>query len=65
MNGIIGKKAHLQADIEELCIQIPEEVQLFPRAVENLNKAIYGLVQSGRHWNLRLDEKLRSMRYKQ
>ena len=42
----------LKADIdEEIYVEIPEEFQQFPGAVGRLNKAICGLVQSGRCWN--------------
>ena len=44
-----AEQAFLKADIdEEIYIEIPEEFQEFPGAVERLNKAIYGLVQAGR-----------------
>ena len=47
-----AEKVFLRADIdEEIYIQIPEEFQEFPGAVERLNKAIYGLVQARRCWN--------------
>ena len=50
--GISSEQAFLKADIdEETYIEIPKEYQEFPRAVGLLNKAIYGLVQTGRCWN--------------
>ena len=43
------EQAFLKADIdEEINIEIPEEYKEFPRAVGLLNKAIYGLVQTGK-----------------
>ena len=45
-------EALLKVDIDEkIHIEIPEEYQEFPGAVELLNKAIYVLVQARRCWN--------------
>ena len=45
---------------EEIYIEIPEEFQEFPGAVERLNKAIYGLVQPGRYlFNIICDDKFK------
>ncbi|CAN0277950.1 unnamed protein product, partial [Ascophyllum nodosum] len=47
-----AEQAFLKADIdEEVYIEIPDEFQEFPEAVERLNKVIYGLVQVGRCWS--------------
>ena len=47
-----AEQAFLKADIDEgIYIEIPEEFQEFPRAVEPLYKAIYELVRAGRCWN--------------
>ena len=55
LRHIDAEQALLKADVdEEIYIEIPEEFQEFPGAVERLNKAIYGLVQAGRSWNNKL-----------
>ncbi|KMQ82747.1 retrotransposon ty1-copia subclass [Lasius niger] len=67
--------AYLNGDIEELYMEIPDhlpsilseaELQRIPQnKVLKLKKALYGLKQSGRQWFTKLDERLKSMRFKQ
>ena len=52
MRHFDAEQAFLKADIdEEIYIEILEEIEEFSGAVGRLNKAIYGLVQTGRCWN--------------
>ena len=58
-----AKQAFLKADIvKELYIEIPEEFQEFPGAVERLNKATYGLVQAERGWNNKFCDDMTAIR---
>ncbi|KMQ83222.1 retroelement polyprotein [Lasius niger] len=68
--------AYMNGEIEEeLYMEIPDhlpnilseaELQTIPiNKVLKLKKALYGLKQSGRQWFTKLDEKLRSMSFKQ
>ena len=61
-----AEKAFLKADVdEEIYIEIPEEFQEFPGAVELLNKAIYGLVQAGRCWNNKFCDDMAAIGFEQ
>lgn len=68
--------AYLNGEIEEeLYLEIPDllssilsekELKSFPNGkVLKLKKALYGLKQSGRQWFVKLDEKLKSIGFKQ
>ena len=47
------EQAFLKANVDEqIFIEIPEKHQYFRVAVRRLNKATYGLVQTGRCWNM-------------
>jgi len=60
------EQAFLQADIdEEVYIELPEDFQEFPGAVGRLNKAVYGLVQAGRCFNIRMTGDLKEMGFEQ
>ena len=61
-----AEQAFLKANIdEEIYIEIPEEIQKFPRAVGRLNKAIYGLVQAGRCWNNKVCDDMTTIGFEQ
>lgn len=56
------KTAYLQSDIEEeTYVYPPEELGAVKGKVWKLHKAMYGLKQSGRSWNKRLDAVLKTM----
>ena len=60
------EQAFLLADVNtEIYIELPEEYREFPDAVETLNKAIYGLLQAGRCWNMRLTNDLKTLKFEQ
>ena len=61
-----AKQAFLKANIdEEIYIEIPEEFQEVPGAVGRLNKAIYGLVEAGRHWNNKFCDDMTAIGFEQ
>ena len=61
-----AEQALLKAGIdEEIYIEIPEEFQEFPGAVERLNKAIYGLVQAERCWNNKFCDDMTTIGFEQ
>lgn len=56
------EKAYLQAPIDqEIFVEIPEEYQEIPGAVGKLNKAMNGLTQAGRCWNMTITEDLKTL----
>ena len=60
------EQAYLLADVDtEICIELPGEYREFPDAVGILNKAIYGLVQAGTCWNMRLTNDLKTLGFEQ
>ena len=60
------EQAYLLADVDtEIYIELLEEYREFPDAVGKLNKNIYGLVQAGRSWNMRLTNNLKTLGFEQ
>ncbi|CAM9772712.1 unnamed protein product [Ascophyllum nodosum] len=56
------KQTYLSADVDtEVYIELPEEYREFPDAVKKRNKAIYGMVQTGTCWNMRLANDLKTL----
>ena len=54
------------ADVDiAIDIELPKEYREFLDAVGKLNKAIYGLVQAGRCWNMRLINDLKTLGFEQ
>lgn len=54
MRHVDFEQAFLMSEIDtKFYIELPEEYRKFPDAVGGLSKAIYGLVQFGRCWNLK------------
>ena len=60
------EEAYLLADGDtKIYIGLPEECREFPDAVGKLNEAIYGLLQAGRYWDMRLANDLKTLRFEQ
>ena len=60
------EQAYLLADVDiEIYIELPEEYREFPDVVGKLNKAIYGLGQAGRCWNMRQTNDIKVLGFEQ
>ena len=60
------EQAYLLVDVDtEFYIELPEEYLEFPDAEGKLSKAIYGLVQAGISWNMRLTDNLKTLGFEQ
>ena len=59
------EQAYLLADVDTEIIELPEECREFLDAMGKLNKVIYGLVQAGRCWNMRLTNDLKTLGFEQ
>ena len=54
------------ADVDtEIYIELLEEYREFSDAVRKLNESIYGLVQAGRSWNMKLTNDLKMLGFEQ
>ena len=62
LHHINFEQAYLLADVDtKIYNELPEEYREFTDAVGNSTKAIYGLVQAGVYWNMRLTNDLKTL----